>query len=281
MEKIPLPEEPKPHQIRHVLQTTDEPVLSAEGIGEAMGVTATTVRNHIDEALNDRAIHQKTVGTTTVYYHDDITVESHKHTHFRPFETFTHTDEKVLTSRALWQEAKRRYHTSGSDEDLLWNRLHLYYTARDYLEKCGGMKYSLWEVRRQGVPEEKDYSEHVQAHHEDRYLFTSDWFGDVVGFSGFLEYDAQLTSRINELAKEELDIDESDDVDVSDGSASETSENLDKAVEQLKDRERVSIRELPEEQLDELFPDIATVLHVGEVIDQFTVELHGIGGGEA
>lgn len=254
-----------PVQIRRTIVQSTEPFLTVKDLAEQLSVTPRTIRNNIDEAGAHRSIKSQQVGQTTVYYKEPV--EKPHYPRFAP--SVNPIRQSVLGTRAEWLDAKARHFKSFSSTSGVVDRIRLYYALLDYAKRCGGLAYTPFGQGESQIllGDDSDLSEEdVRFVDSEVGFFEAPWVdgveleeepqppaigenGEVRGISGLLQFETYLQAALGSLFEEH---------------------SPDAHGEEL------TLADLPQDDLDRLFPSAADIVHTGEVIDEFTVDMHGL-----
>lgn len=265
-------EESTPLRIRRLLVKTDQPFLTTGDIADMLDISKPTVLRHVEEASALRGIKSREVGQTTVYYRHEPELPRFTN----QFELVSESRNRVLQYRAKWLDAKEEFYQRQENGDDLRLRMMLHQALQEYALHCGGIHYqpSFRETEEPEIllGENSGFTEEeIEYYDSEMFLFESEWYGDVSGISGYLDFSIFLSGELGELLTEALGVEPEEPPE---------KESIEEIEERLQERHELetTVRwgDLPEDELDRIYPDAADLVHAGNLIDRFMKTLHDI-----
>lgn len=244
-----------PEEIWSAILGSKEPVVTAGDLAEMLDVSEPTIRNHMDEVVDMWSIKSRKIGRTTVYWPD---TRDSVETLGTPRASRNVIRDDAMSSVARWRDEKQSYY-----EEIQENGSTPVLRARAWQEMMELWGATDFDFRLETDPDtgewglHEDYghrdglditAEEIESYLFDHYLFTSDWSGAVRGFADLQKMNFDVDSRLKELVEEEG----------------------------LKGEDRLSYHDLPEQELDEIFPSMVEIIGTADTLEHVVRRLWGI-----
>lgn len=276
-----------PEAIYRVILDSDEPVLTNQQIADEIGVSAQTVRNHIDEVVEYNGVHSRKIGRTRVYwYEEEETIVDFEYTTDLGINV---TSQILLEARTEYLQAKQYAHShlaaDTSDPQVrvwLWEMIYKYLTRSQVYEQLEFTMENGYEVD-PSSRWAKELGEDVLRYYVgEHHFFTVPEFGEVSGLDGLESYETARAKSLaviaaagelpdhSRTADEELD--EYAGRVVGAYQAAVGGAPPDACAEDVEmDQSRIS-----NDDLDELYPSVSELLGAGETIDHLVTSVYDI-----
>ena len=240
-------------------------VMTVQDLAKELDVSDQAVRNHIDELERIDDVASRKIDRSTVYWVPRANMDVEELRGFGRDLGLTPHEALIHDKQAKWRFAKKqalRGQISDSPAEtraILYEHLYKYITTAELRgliqsERTeDGVKYHpATEGEMVARLDEDDVAEYATEH----LMFTSEWFGEVRGVAGLLEFNRAREARLKEIAGGE-------DYNQLDEYRSDT--------EDVFDEEKIT-----DQDIDEIYPSLTDLVGAGEKIDQIAADIYNI-----
>jgi predicted ArsR family transcriptional regulator len=244
----------------------DAPVVTRGDLAEKLDVSIPTVTKHIESVEHREDIRVRKIGQSFTYWYEEPEEA-------QPVYDFEYTtDLGVQSPEKLAIEARAEYlHATQLAEAYLhrgeanakvrhwyWRQLNRYLNRSQLsqaVEKADSNGFALREDSNFG----QFWGDRAEYHATERHFFTSSWCGEVEGIVGLKEFESKREARLLKVAC---------GGDIPDP-ADYTGEDTDVMPEP-------DLSKITAQDLDETYPSLATLMGVGNQLDNLVTEASGI-----